>query len=192
MPGCPLSQRQTSAPGSAERRLMQALFVHGMGRSPVSALPLLWRLERRGVLPFTFFYTVTFENFSSITRRLQNKIIDIGSNGDYVLIGHSLGGVLIRDAMSSLPARTCIPAGFSNPPFADRTILPAKLALSSGDPGLWTITCVGRTDDKCPTQSCPHNEHHWNQMLNGAVPFVWRRRKRQCCVVFRSDVRLDQ
>ena len=88
---------------------MQALFVHGMGRSPVSALPLLWRLERRGVLPFTFFYTVTFENFSSITRRLQNKIIDIGSNGDYVLIGHSLGGVLIRNAMASLPCSAKLP-----------------------------------------------------------------------------------
>jgi hypothetical protein len=88
---------------------MQALFVHGMGRSPISAIPLLWRLERNGISPFSFFYVVTFQNFASISRRLQSKIIEIAENGDYVLIGHSLGGVLIRNAIASLPAGTKLP-----------------------------------------------------------------------------------
>lgn len=88
---------------------MQALFVHGMGRSPISAIPLFWRLKRHGVSPCCFFYSVTFQPFSSISRRLQRKIITIASRGDYVLIGHSLGGVLIRDALSSLPPGMKLP-----------------------------------------------------------------------------------
>ncbi len=34
--------------------VMQALFVHGMGRSPLSGLPLLVQLRRAGVLTSTF------------------------------------------------------------------------------------------------------------------------------------------
>ena len=94
----------------AEPESMQALFVHGMGRSPISALPLLWRLRRHGITPWSFFYSVTFQSFSSISRRLQRKIVRVADRGDYVLIGHSLGGVLIRDALSSLPPGTKMPA----------------------------------------------------------------------------------
>ena len=88
---------------------MQALFVHGMGRSPLSALPMLWRMKRSGIQPLSFFYSVTFETFSSISHRLQQKIIGVASKGDYVLVGHSLGGVLIRDAVASLPPETRLP-----------------------------------------------------------------------------------
>lgn len=88
---------------------MQALFVHGMGRSPISAIPLFWRLKRHGISPFGFFYSVTFQSFSSISRRLQRKIVKIAARGDFVLIGHSLGGVLIREALSSLPPGTKLP-----------------------------------------------------------------------------------
>ena len=88
---------------------MQALFVHGMGRSPLTAIPLLWRLKHHGITPLWFFYVVTFQDFSSISQRLQRKIIRVAAKGDYILIGHSLGGVLIRDAMSSLPVGTKLP-----------------------------------------------------------------------------------
>lgn len=88
---------------------MQALFVHGMGRTPLSALPLLWRLKRQGISPYWFYYTVTFEDFSSITDRLRRRIIGLAEKGDYVLIGHSLGGVLIRNALASLPEGTRLP-----------------------------------------------------------------------------------
>ncbi len=88
---------------------MQALFVHGMGRSPISAIPLLWRLKRQNISPSWFFYSVTFQDFPSITQRLQKKIVSIAEKGDYVLIGHSLGGVLIRNALASLPEGTKLP-----------------------------------------------------------------------------------
>lgn len=88
---------------------MQVLFVHGMGRSPLSGLPMLWRMQRRGITVRSFFYTVTFEDFPSIQKRLVKRIEDVAAKGDYVLVGHSLGGVLIRSALASLPEGTRLP-----------------------------------------------------------------------------------
>ena len=88
---------------------MQALFVHGMGRSPLSAFPLLRRLKQNGITPHWYFYSVTFQSFPSISDRLERKIERLAAQGDYVLIGHSLGGVLIRDAVAALPAGTRMP-----------------------------------------------------------------------------------
>ena len=82
---------------------MQALFVHGMGRTPLSGFPLLWRLRQRGISTHGFFYSVTFQSFRAISQRLQRKIAIVAAQGEYVLIGHSLGGVLIRDAVAALP-----------------------------------------------------------------------------------------
>ena len=89
---------------------MQALFVHGMGRSPLSAFPLLRRLKQNGITPHWYFYSVTFQSFPSISDRLERKIERLAAQGDYVLIGHSLGGVLIRDAVAALPAGTRMPS----------------------------------------------------------------------------------
>ena len=88
---------------------MHVLFVHGMGRSPLSGLPMLWRLKRRGIRVSSFFYSVTFESFPSIADRLRKKISRVALQGEYVLVGHSLGGVLIRGALSALPEETPLP-----------------------------------------------------------------------------------
>lgn len=82
---------------------MQALFVHGMGRTPLSGFSLLRRLRQRGISTHGFFYSVTFQSFTGISQRLQRKIAIVAARGEYVLIGHSLGGVLIRDAVAGLP-----------------------------------------------------------------------------------------
>ncbi|HJV93931.1 MAG TPA: hypothetical protein VJ572_10640 [Azonexus sp.] len=82
---------------------MQALFVHGMGRSPLSGWPLLRQLQRAGLKTATFGYIVSLDDFSSITTRLVARIEQLAARGDYVLIGHSLGGVLLRAAVSALP-----------------------------------------------------------------------------------------
>ncbi|WP_397568368.1 esterase/lipase family protein [Schlesneria sp. T3-172] len=88
---------------------MQALFVHGMGRSPITAFPLLRQLKQNGFSPSWYFYSVTFQNFTSISRRLEQKIERLAAQGDYVLIGHSLGGVLLREAVATLPPGTRMP-----------------------------------------------------------------------------------
>jgi len=82
---------------------MHSLFVHGMGRTPLSGRPMLWQLRKGGLSTSTFGYCTTFENFSEIKNRLVDKLIALGSKGEYVVIGHSLGGVLLRAAIDSLP-----------------------------------------------------------------------------------------
>ncbi len=82
---------------------MQALFVHGMGRSPLSGWPLLWQLRRAGIVTRTFGYVVSAEDFATIRRRLVARIAGLAARDAYILIGHSLGGVLIRDAVNALP-----------------------------------------------------------------------------------------
>jgi hypothetical protein len=81
---------------------MQALFIHGMGRSPVSGWPLLWQLKRAGHHVTTVGYIVSVEDFSTITARLVSRLEKLAAQGDYVLIGHSLGGVLLRAALNGL------------------------------------------------------------------------------------------
>ena len=88
---------------------MQALFVHGMGRSPLSGSLLLWKLHRAGLKARVFGYMTTIDHFSEITARLTSRISELAARDEYILIGHSLGGVLLRAAVNSLPAGTLPP-----------------------------------------------------------------------------------
>jgi pimeloyl-ACP methyl ester carboxylesterase len=85
---------------------VQALFVHGMGRSTLSGWRLLARLRARGITPHAFGYAATFQDFASISKRLVTRIHALSTDGEYVLIGHSLGGVLLRAAVAALPPGT--------------------------------------------------------------------------------------
>jgi pimeloyl-ACP methyl ester carboxylesterase len=82
---------------------MQALFVHGMGRSPISGWALLRRLRRAGFDTHTFGHLVSSESYAAIVARLATRLTQIADAGEYVLIGHSLGGVLLREALRDLP-----------------------------------------------------------------------------------------
>jgi len=88
---------------------MQVLFVHGMGRSPLSGWPMLLQLKRAGLKTATFGYAVTLEDFPAIKKRLVAKILVLAAQGEYVLVGHSLGGVLLRAALNTLPSGTRLP-----------------------------------------------------------------------------------
>ncbi|HTB68095.1 MAG TPA: alpha/beta fold hydrolase [Steroidobacteraceae bacterium] len=88
---------------------MQALFVHGMGRSPISGWALLRRLRRAGLDTHTFGHMVSSESFADIVARLARRLTQIAAGGDYVLIGHSLGGVLLREALRTLPRTVRLP-----------------------------------------------------------------------------------
>jgi len=85
---------------------MQALFIHGMGRSPLSGWPMLQRLRRAGLKTPCFGYSANLDDFSDIVDRLASRMEKLAAEGDYVLIAHSLGGVLLRAALQSLPAAT--------------------------------------------------------------------------------------
>ena len=81
---------------------MQVLFVHGMGRSPASGWLLLHRLRRAGLRTTSFGYRVSRESFAQVVARLVARIRLLLDEEELVLVGHSLGGVLLRQALSSL------------------------------------------------------------------------------------------
>jgi alpha-beta hydrolase superfamily lysophospholipase len=82
--------------------MTRILFVHGMGRSPLSAWPMLRRLRHKGLRTRTFGYMVSIERFDAIRDRLATTIASVPDDEPLLLIGHSLGGVLIRAALARL------------------------------------------------------------------------------------------
>ena len=88
------------------RQPLQVMYVHGMGRSPLSGRRMLRRLASAGMSTSSLGYWVSFESFEPIRNRLAERIADLARQGDYVLIGHSLGGVLLRSALAhAMPGR---------------------------------------------------------------------------------------
>jgi len=100
-----------------------------MGRSPLSGWLLLRRLRQAGLTTNTFAYTTSLENFAEIRQRLISKIERLSRQGEYVLIGHSLGGVLLRAALNSLPAGTHLPRHLF---LLGSPLRPARLAQKLG------------------------------------------------------------
>jgi len=80
-----------------------AVLVHGMGRTPVSMALLAYRLRRDGFRTAIFGYSVTVESFPSCLARLQRFIQGRVAAEPYILIGHSLGAVLLRCVLPRLP-----------------------------------------------------------------------------------------
>ena len=81
---------------------MQVLFVHGMGRSPASGWLLLRQLRRAGLRTSSFAYSVSRESFTQVVNRLVARLNFALQGEELVVIGHSLGGVLLREALSLL------------------------------------------------------------------------------------------
>ena len=80
--------------------MRSALLVHGLGRSPVSMFPLAGPVRRAGVRPHFFGYSASVESMPRIVARLKRTLTT--RRPDY-LIGHSLGGILLRLALAELP-----------------------------------------------------------------------------------------
>jgi hypothetical protein len=80
-----------------------------MGRTPISGAPVLLRLKAKGHRISVFGYSTTVSGFDAIRDRLRSKIIQVAARGDYVLVGHSLGGVLLRSALNGLPREILAP-----------------------------------------------------------------------------------
>lgn len=80
----------------------RVLLVHGMGRTPLSMWRLARVLRRSGLTPELFGYVAAWQTFDEIVARLGVRIVAV-AGGDYVVVGHSLGGLLSRAAVASLP-----------------------------------------------------------------------------------------
>jgi hypothetical protein len=105
---------------------MVVLFVHGMGRSPLSGWPLLYQLRRAGLKTESFGYVAALESFESIVARLQGRIERVARLDSYVVIGHSLGGVLLRAALNSMQGGIAQPRHLY---LLGSPILPSRLAV---------------------------------------------------------------
>lgn len=88
---------------------------------------MLNKLKRAGLRTETFGYSVTFENFSTIKTRLTKKIEAIASKDNYIVVAHSLGGVLLRATLNSLTEKTKKPLHIF---LLGSPIQPSRLALS--------------------------------------------------------------
>lgn len=82
---------------------MRVLLVHGMGRTPLSMWRLARALRRAGVSTETFGYVAAWQSVELIVGRLRARLESMADH-EYVVIGHSLGGLLLRAAVASLPA----------------------------------------------------------------------------------------
>jgi hypothetical protein len=104
---------------------MLVLLVHGLGRTPVSLFGLAAALRRAGYRTRFFAYSPTFETLPRITRRLTDLLRHLAKPARPVgLVGHSLGGVLLRMALPDVPdlrVRRLVMLGTPNrPPRAAR------------------------------------------------------------------------
>jgi hypothetical protein len=82
---------------------MRAILIHGMGRTPVAMLGLATRLRAAGMAPRLFAYSAAIERWEGCLNRLERYIKKTAETEQYILVGHSLGSVLIRGVLPRLP-----------------------------------------------------------------------------------------
>jgi alpha-beta hydrolase superfamily lysophospholipase len=99
----------SSSPATTKASInMQAILVHGMCRTPVSMLLLARRLRRQGMRVHPFGYS-TLQSFDTCVTRLIERVRASADREPFILVGHSLGCVLIRAAMPILePVRPAV------------------------------------------------------------------------------------
>lgn len=81
---------------------MRAILIHGMGRTPVAMLGLAVRLRAAGMAPRLFAYSAAIERWQGCLNRLERYINKNTAGDEYILVGHSLGSVLIRGVLPRL------------------------------------------------------------------------------------------
>ncbi len=81
---------------------MNAILIHGMGRTPAAMSLLAARLRANNIRPHLFGYSVTFERWDECIHRLEKFITKRVKTNDYIIVGHSLGTVLTRATLPRL------------------------------------------------------------------------------------------
>jgi hypothetical protein len=89
---------------------MQILLLHGMGRTAFSMRRLAHDLRRSGHRVEVLAYLAALERFEGIVDRVGRHIGALGARGAYVVIGHSLGGLLVRAALARSTGSFPLPA----------------------------------------------------------------------------------
>lgn len=114
--------RPTSSSGPLALRTppVAVLLVHGLWRTPLSFLSLVHRLRAWGHRPEQFGYAAIAQRYDAIVDRLVRRLERLAAHGaPYAVIGHSLGGVLLRSAVpriSGPPPEHLVMLGTPNRP----------------------------------------------------------------------------
>ncbi len=90
---------------------MKAILIHGMGRTPASMAILSRRLRARGLSTCALGYVAAFESFKPCVERLAERIRRIAGGAPFLLVGHSLGSILVRGSLpkiADLPLAACV------------------------------------------------------------------------------------
>jgi hypothetical protein len=83
---------------------MNLLLVHGLWRTPLSLLLLVRQLRGWGYGTEQFGYAAVAQGYDAIVSRLIARLERLANAGPYAVIGHSMGGVLLRSALPHLTA----------------------------------------------------------------------------------------
>ena len=84
---------------------MDVLLVHGLGRTPLSLLPLATCLRRHGHRPQLFGYHAMTQSWPDIVAHLRARLLRLARDrADYAVVGHSLGGLLVAHALIDWPS----------------------------------------------------------------------------------------
>jgi pimeloyl-ACP methyl ester carboxylesterase len=101
------SNPSLSVPDSTKGRELVVL-VHGMGRSPLSMLPMALAVKRAGYDVMNWGYSSTCCSVAEIGDKLAAELAEVDQDYDRIhFVGHSLGTVIIRWVLakeSALPA----------------------------------------------------------------------------------------
>ena len=81
---------------------MDAILIHGLGRTPLALSLLAARLLKANIRPLLFGYSVTFERMAGCVQRLARFITKRVGTNEYIMIGHSMGTVLTRTTVPRL------------------------------------------------------------------------------------------
>lgn len=96
-----------SADGGASA---QILLIHGLGRTPRSLASLARHLRRSGHQVHGFGYFAATQPVDQIVGRVHARLDELGSTTQpLVVIGHSLGGILVRAALALEPSLVTLP-----------------------------------------------------------------------------------
>lgn len=89
---------------------MRVLLIHGLARTPFSLLGLARDLRRAGHHTELVAYSGAVESFSGIVARVRRRLRVAAERGEpYAIVGHSLGGLIVRAALDPWPADWPLP-----------------------------------------------------------------------------------
>jgi pimeloyl-ACP methyl ester carboxylesterase len=89
---------------------MRVLLIHGLARTPLSLLGLARDLRRAGYRTELVAYSGALESYADIVARVRCRL-ELAALGTepYAVVGHSLGGVIVRAALDGWPAGRPLP-----------------------------------------------------------------------------------